>query len=133
MKSPMKAILALVALVGLAVAAVSPLQAKVGMGNLFYAGEIVRTVVVPAPIPFGGRDNFYAVMEGAAGQLGVAGSAPGAEGYRGGAWAFHAVIWNVEIEPYLLMSEEDVIAAYEAGEVVVERIEAADFRCPVQP
>jgi len=101
-------------------------------GCCFYAGRVVRTVVPPASTPNEGRDNFYAFPNGAAaGQKGVVAVAPGAHDYHGGQWAFHAVTFNVT--PYLLTSEEAVVAAAAAGDVSIARAPANDFRCPIQP
>lgn len=98
----------------------------------FYEGTMVRTVVPPASTPQAGRDNFYAFPSGAAaGQKGVVGVIPGDPGYHGGHWAFHAVTFNVT--PYLLTSEEAVLAAATAGDVTIVRVAANDFRCPIQP
>ena len=101
-------------------------------GCCFYNGSVVRTVVPPAATPQEGIDPFYAFPGGgAAGQKGVVGVAPGARGYHGGHWAFHAVAWNVT--PYLLTSEAAVLAAASAGDVTVTRLPANDFKCPIQP
>jgi hypothetical protein len=100
-------------------------------GQLYFDGEVVRTVVVSAPVPGGGRDPFYMVQGGVAGQLGIAGTGPGSPGYHGGSWAVDVVTWNVS--PYLLTSEAAVLAAEGAGDVTVTRTPGADFRCPVQP
>ena len=101
-------------------------------GCCFYNGSMVRTVVPPAATPQEGTDPFYAFPGGgAAGQKGVVGVAPGARGYHGGHWAFHAVTWNVA--PYLLTSEAAVLAAASAGDVAVTRLPANDFKCPIQP
>ncbi|MHC4487305.1 MAG: DUF7482 domain-containing protein [Planctomycetota bacterium] len=102
-----------------------------GFGELYYDGEIVRTVVPPAAMPFQGRDNLYPIMNGVQGQLPVAAVAPGDRDYHGGQWAVHLVTWNVE--PYLLTSEEAVLAAAEAGDVTIERVPGNDFKCPIQP
>ena len=102
-------------------------------GMLFHDGGTVRTVVVPAPIPGGGTDPFYSVTNGAAGQLGIAGVAPGDGPYHGGAWAVNSVTFNDGVTPYLLTSDEVVFAAEAAGDVTVTRNPDADFRCPVQP
>jgi hypothetical protein len=56
---------------------------------------------------------------------------PGDPGYHGGHWKFHAVTWNVV--PYLLTSEAAVHAAAAAGHVMVTRVPANDFKCPIQP
>lgn len=100
-------------------------------GCCFYNGTMVRTVVPPATTPKTGRDPFYAVMGGVAGQKGVVGVAPGDSGYHGGHWMFHAVTFNVA--PYMLTSEAAVLAAAASGDVSIQRNEAADFRCPIQP
>jgi hypothetical protein len=116
-------------IVGLAASA----SAKTTKGTLFHDGGTVRTVVVPAPIPGGGTDPFYSVTNGAAGQLGIAGVAPGDGPYHGGAWAVNSVTFNDGVTPYLLTSDEAVFAAQAAGDVTVTRNPDADFRCPVQP
>jgi hypothetical protein len=115
-----------------ALLAPAALAAKPGFGNLYYDDEVVRTVVPPAAMPQEGTDPFYVVTEGGVeGQLGIAAVAPGDADYRGGKWAFHAVTWNVE--PQLLTSEADVLAAEAAGDVTVTRIVENDFKCPIQP
>ncbi len=101
-------------------------------GCCFYKGGVVRTVVPPASTPHEGRDNFYGFPAGAAGgQKGVVGVAPGDRDYHGGHWAFHAVTFNVT--PYLLTSEEAVLAAAAAGDVSITRVPVMDFKCPIQP
>jgi hypothetical protein len=100
-------------------------------GCCFYEGGVVRTVVPPASTPQEGRDNFYGFPTGAvAGQKGVVGVVPGDQDYHGGHWAFHAVTFTVT--PYLLTSEEAVLAAAAAGDVSITRVAANDFRCPIQ-
>ncbi len=91
----------------------------------------MRTVVPPAATPKQGIDDFYAVMDGAEGQLGVAAVAPGDKDYHGGKWAFHSVTWNVA--PYLLTSAEAVEDAEDLGDVTVTRVTENDFKCPIQP
>ena len=64
-----------------------PAMATTGKGSLFHNGAVVGTVVVPANVPAGsGSDPFYNVTNGAAGQLGIAGVAPGDGPYHGGDW-----------------------------------------------
>ena len=108
-------------------------SAEVGFGHLFYNDNIVRTVVTPVAIPNQGTDNFYKVTNGAAGQLGIAGVAPGADGYHGGHWKVFTVTFNEGATPFLLKSQAEVLAAQATGSVTVTRVGAADFRCPVQP
>ena len=106
-------------------------QPIVGFGQLYYDGEVVRTVVPPAAMPKPGVDPLYVIQEGADGQLPVAGVGPGDRAYHGGKWAFHEVTWNVA--PYLLTSGDAVLAAKHAGDVDVTRIVDNDFKCPIQP
>lgn len=108
-------------------------SAEVGFGHLFYNDNVVRTVVTPVSIPNEGTDNFYKVTNGATGQLGIAGVAPGAAGYHGGHWAVHTVTFSPGVTPFLLKSQAEVLAAQTAGSVTVTRVGAADFLCPVQP
>jgi len=108
-------------------------HASVGQGLLFHDGTTIRTVVVPVSIPDQGTDPFYQVTNGAAGQLGIAGVAPGDGPYHGGAWQVCTVTSDQGVTAYLLTSDEAVFAAKAAGDVTVTRAGAADFRCPVQP
>ena len=103
------------------------LTARPGFGELYYEGDIVRTIVPPAAMTKEGVDNLYVVPD----QLAVAAVAPGDTDYRGGQWAFHSVEWNVE--PYLLTSEGDVLAAESAGDITITRVPENDFKCPIQP
>lgn len=125
----------LVALVAIALAlpVTSVFAAQPGFGNLYYNGTIVRTVVPPSAFPNEGRDNFYKVTNGATGQLGITGVAPGSQDYHGGHWKVYIVAFNSGITPVLLTSEEAVLSAQNAGMITVTRNAAADFLCPVQP
>jgi len=108
-------------------------SASAGKGLLFHDDSTIRTVVPPAAFPRQGTDPFYEVTNGADGQLGIAGVAPGDGPYQGGAWAVNMVTFNPGVTPYLLTSDEAVFAAQAAGDVSVTRTPDADFRCPVQP
>jgi len=111
----------------------SAFAATPGFGHLYFNGTIVRTVVPPAAFPNEGRDNFYKVTNGAAGQLGIVAVAPGSSEYHGGHWKVFTVTFNSELTPVLLTSEQAVLSAQNAGMVTVTRNAAADFLCPVQP
>jgi hypothetical protein len=110
----------------------SVFAATPGFGNLYYNGTVVRTVVPPAAFPNTGIDSFYKVTNGAAGQLGIASVAPGADGYHGGHWKVFIVAFNQDATPVLLTSQTAVLAAQSAGTVTVTRNASADFLCPVQ-
>ncbi len=106
-----------------------PATATTGKGELFHDGSIVGTVVTPAPIaPGSGTDPFFKVTNGAAGQLGIAGVAPGDGPYHGGSWQVNLVTFKSGVTPYLLTSDEAVAAAQAAGDVTVTRAAGADFR-----
>ena len=124
-------ILAIALAIALSSIASPALAEKATKGMLYHNGNIVGTVVVSAPVPQGGTDPFYMVTNGVEDQLGIAGVAPGDGPYHGGAWAVNLVTFNVD--PYLLTSDEAVMAAEAAGDVTVTRNRAADFRCPVLP
>src|SRR5437016_14032813 len=110
----------------------SAFAATPGFGNLYFNGMIVRTVVPPAAFPNTGLDNFYKVTNGAAGQLGIASVAPGADGYHGGHWKVFIVAFKQDATPVLLTSQAAVLAAQSAGTITVTRNASADFLCPVQ-
>jgi hypothetical protein len=106
--------------------------ATTGKGQLFHDGMVVGTVVTPSPIaPGSGTDPFYKVTNGASGQLGIAGVAPGDGSYHGGSWQVWLVTFEPGVTPYLLTSDEAVSAARDAGDATVTRAGDADFRCPV--
>jgi len=108
-------------------------HAAAGQGLLFHDGNTVRTVVNEAAMPMGGTDPFYAVTNGAEGQLGIAGVAPGDGPYHGGAWAMNLVTFGDGVTPYLLTSDEAVFDAEAAGDVSITSTPDMDFRCPVLP
>src|SRR2546430_3456740 len=98
-----------------------PASASTGKGKLFHDGAVVGTVVVPVAIPGEGTDPFYIVTNGAEGQLGIAGVAPGDGPYHGGAWEVFAVTFNDGVTPWVLTSDDAVVAALRAGDVTVTR------------
>jgi hypothetical protein len=128
----MRVLLAALLVTATALLAALPATATTGKGQLFHDGSVVGTVVTPSPIAAGaGTDPFYNVTNGAAGQLGIAGVAPGDGPYHGGSWQVYLVAFKVGVTPYLLTSDEMVFAARDAGDVTVTRAGAADFRCPI--
>ena len=128
----MRVLLATFLATGTTLVVALPAMATTGKGQLFHDGAIVGTIVTPAPIaPGSGTDPFYKVTNGASGQLGIAGVAPGDGPYHGGSWQVYLVTFNPGVTPYLLTSDEAVISAREAGDVTVTRAGDADFRCPV--
>jgi hypothetical protein len=129
----MRSRIALAAAVAVTAAVVAgPAMATTGKGSLFHDGAVVGTVVVPANVaPGSGSDPFFNVTNGAAGQLGIAGVAPGDGPYHGGDWQVWLVTFKDGVTPYLVTSDEAVFAAQAAGDVTVTRAPDADFRCPI--
>ena len=128
----MRLFLAALVAAGVALLVAVPAMATTTTGQLFHDGAVVGTVVTPAPIaPGSGTDPFYKVTNGASGQLGIAGVAPGDGPYHGGSWQVYLVTFNPGVTPYLLTSDETVFAARDKGDVTVIRAGDADFRCPV--
>jgi hypothetical protein len=127
--------IAVVMMTGALMLFVSPVAsaAPASQGLLYHDGGTIRTVVVSSPVPGGGTDPLYVVTNGASGQLGIAGVAPGDGTYHGGSWKVFVVTFATGVSPYLLTSDEAVFAAEAGGDVTVTRNAAADFRCPVQP
>ena len=126
----------LIAIAALAAAVLALAAAPAGakeFGAVFHDGAVVRTHVPPAALPHGGVDPFYSVTNGADGQLGIAGVAPGDGPYHGGRWAVYTVTFVQGVTPYLLTSDEAVMAAEQAGDVTVVRTPDADNRCPISP
>ena len=129
-----KLFIGMLAAVCIAIFSLPAAAQRPGFGDLYYEGEIVRTVVPPASMPKPGRDNFYVVMNGdVEDQLGIAAVAPGDKDYHGGKWAFHSVMWVDPEEAYLLTSEADVLYAQMDGDVIIMRMAEKDFKCPIQP
>jgi hypothetical protein len=128
----MRLLLAAALAAGAALVIALPAMATTGKGQLFHDGTVVGTVVTPSPIAAGsGTDPFFNVTNGTAGQLGIAGVAPGDGPYHGGSWQVYLVTFNSGVAPYLLTSDEAVAAAKAAGDVTVTRAGDTDFRCPV--
>lgn len=116
----------------LALVTAQSLLAQPGFGELYYDGEVVRTVVPPAAAPKEGRDAIYPIMGGVERQLPVAAVAPGDRDYHGGKWAVNVVMWDVAADPYLLTSEQMVLDAEAWGYLTITRVREADFKCPIQ-
>jgi hypothetical protein len=127
----MRRLIASGALVGAFLLALAgPASAK-EFGMLYHDGEIVRTFVVPSPLPHGGIDPLYSFTNGVEDQLSVTAVAPGDGPYHGGRWAVSMVTFNDGVQPYLITSEGAVFAAQAAGDVTIVRTPDADNHCPV--
>jgi len=121
------------AALALAVSA-APVAAGGPPHTAFYVdGDLYQTVGTPSNFfdtgaPLSTYDKLYAIDEQS---YAVAEAAPGDTDYNGGRWLRFHVSWNVD--PYLLTSEEDVLAAEMAGDVTIADEPDASFDCPVIP
>ena len=83
----------------------------------------------PGALPYNGNDHSFDRLYMVPGQQAVAEAAPG-PGYNGGQWLPVPVTWNVD--PYLLTSEDAVMAAADAGHITLGMPQYdATFLCPL--
>lgn len=103
-------------------------------GPAFYVdGHLYRTVGTPSDFSAtGAPDSSYDTVYQFFGSItNVASSAPGDRDFNGGRWMVIGASWNVD--PYQLYSEEDVLAAEEAGDITLTEDPIKFFECPVIP
>ena len=100
-------------------------------GTIYAEGESYRTFGTTARVdPGTGTDPIIAFTN--FDQGGVAQYAPG-PGSHGGRWAVWLATWVDPGDAHLLTDYDDVIALVDAGEITLQRMPAADFRCPILP
>jgi hypothetical protein len=100
-------------------------------GTIYAEGDSFRTFGNAARVdPGTGTDPIIAFTN--FDQGGVAQYAPGA-GSHGGRWMVYLATWVDPADAYLLTDFDDVIALVEAGEITLQRMPDADFRCPILP
>jgi hypothetical protein len=120
--------LSLVSALSLVLAA--PVGAK-SFGTIYAEGEAFRTFGNPARVdPGTGTDPIIAFSN--FDQGGVAKYAPG-RGSHGGRWMVWVATWVDPGDAHLLTDFDDVMALVDAGEIALQRMPAADFRCPILP
>jgi hypothetical protein len=118
----------LTALLTLLVAA--PVGAK-DFGTIYAEGDAYRTFGNSANVPPGtGTDPIISFTNFEQG--GVAEFAPG-PGSHGGRWQVWAATWVDPGDAHLLTDFDDVMALVNAGEITLQRMPDADFRCPILP
>jgi hypothetical protein len=103
-------------------------------GPAFYVdGELYRTVGTPTDFSGTGapEHSFDTVYQFFGAITNVASSAPGDRDYNGGRWMVIGATWNVD--PYDLFSEEEVLAAADAGDITLTQEPIKWFECPVIP
>ncbi|TMB56583.1 MAG: hypothetical protein E6J47_04765 [Chloroflexi bacterium] len=108
----------------------APVGAK-SFGTIYAEGEAFRTFGTPARVDAGtGTDPIIAFSN--FDQGGVAQYAPG-EGSHGGRWEVWVATWVNPAGAYLLTDFDDVIALVDDGDITLQRMPGADFRCPILP
>jgi hypothetical protein len=100
----------------------------------FYVdGDLYRTVGTPTDFSGTGApaSSFDTVYQFFGTITNVASSAPGDRDFNGGRWMVIGATWNVA--PYQLHSEEEVLAAADAGDITLSDGPIRLFECPVIP
>lgn len=114
----------------LTVLVAAPVGAR-DFGTVYAEGDAYRTFGNPAHVPSGtGTDPIIAFTN--FDQGGVAEFAPG-PGSHGGRWQVWLATWVDPGDAHLLTDFDDVMALVSAGEITLERMPDADFRCPILP
>jgi len=122
------AMLSIIAALSLALAA--PVGAK-SFGTIYAEGDAYRTFGTPAHVdPGTGTDPIVAFSN--FDQGGVAEFAPG-QGSHGGRWMVYVATWVNPGDAHLLTDYDEVMALVGSGDLTIERVPGADFRCPVLP
>ena len=125
-----RAALALSMVATLSLVLAAPVGAK-SFGTIYAEGEAYRTFGNPAQVdPGTGTDPIIAFSN--FDQGGVAQYAPGL-GSHGGRWAVWVATWVDPNDAHLLTDFDDVMALVGAGAITIQRMPAADFRCPILP
>jgi len=103
-------------------------------GPAFYVDhELYRTVGTPTDLSNTGAPDhsFDTVYQFFGAITNVASSAPGDQDFNGGRWMVIGATWNVDA--YQLYSEEEVLAAADAGDITLTDGPIKMFECPVIP
>jgi hypothetical protein len=127
-----RALALVVGLVALAALA-GPATART-FGTVYIHDQVYRVFGNAANVPDGtGTDPFATFTNSTnADQQGVAEFAPGDPGgSHGGRWAIYRATWTAGDPSTLVTSWEQLEALAGAGQLVLARDPAADFRCPV--
>jgi hypothetical protein len=126
-----RSLLALVSALLLTVAVAMPAAAAREFGTIYVDGVAYRTFSNPARVdPGTGTDPIIAFTN--FDQGGVAKHAPG-PGSHGGRWAVWLATWVDPSDARLVTHFDEILALADAGAVMLERVEEADFRCPILP
>lgn len=134
-----RSLVALVSALLLAIAAVAPAAAARDFGTIYVDGDPYRTFGNPARVdPGTGTDpivSFTNFQQGGVAQFAPGDGSPSdpRDGAHGGRWAVWTATWNDPAEARLITDYEEIILLAGAGDLTLERVEEADFRCPILP
>jgi hypothetical protein len=124
-----RSIFAVVAGLLLTLAVAVPAAGAREFGTIYIDGEAYRTFGNPARVdPGTGTEPIIAFDT----QGGVAQYGPGT-GAHGGRWAVWVATWVDPGDIHLVTSFDDALALADIGVITLERVEEADFRCPILP
>lgn len=115
----------------LALSVAVPASAAREFGTIYVEGATYRTFGNPARVdPGTGTDPIVAFTN--FDQAGVAKYAPG-PGSHGGRWAVWMATWVDPSDAELVTDFDTIWELVDAGALTIERVEGADFRCPILP
>jgi hypothetical protein len=118
----------LLLLAGVSLAAAPGSFAKGPPGGTIYAHDVAyRTVATPTDLPDHGNFDTIYVLGGDLAN--VSESAPGDQNYNGGRWEVRPITW-VNISPVQYTNAEDIVAAANAGDIVIGDV-VKRFECPL--
>ena len=102
-------------------------------GGVFVDDQVYRVFGNRANVPDGTGTDPLATFTNSANvaQRGVAEFAPGSIGTHGGRWAVYRATWVAGDSSDLVTSWSELQAQIAAGNILLVRDPAADFRCPV--
>jgi hypothetical protein len=131
LEDKMRRLIVMLSLIGaLSLVLVAPAAGRT-FGTIYADGSAFRTFGTPARVdPGTGTDPIIAFSNFDQGS--VAQYAPG-EGSHGGRWQVWVATWVDPADAHLLTDFDDVIALVDAGQITLQRVPDADFRCPILP
>ena len=123
-------LLTVATIAALSLALAGPTAAR-EFATIYAEGQAYRTFANSARVdPGTGTDPIIAFSNFAQG--GVAKYAPG-PGSHGGRWMVYVATWVDPGDAHLLTDFDDVMALVGTGEITLQRMPNADFRCPILP
>lgn len=102
--------------------------------DAIWADGSLFATIGQGPLHYNGNDDSFDVLVLVPDQAPVAEAAPGNPHYNGGRWLPTPATWTMGTSPTLLTSYAEVVAAVDAGDLVLEAAHTgAVFLCPLIP